>query len=66
MAPGSTFQPSRFVTTARRLDPCEVDPVFWTTGRPCLDGLRGQFHGVALKASQGGRLPRAWWGRSWV
>jgi hypothetical protein len=37
---------------------CEVDPVFWTTGRPCLDGRRGRSQRAIWKASQGVRLPR--------
>lgn len=36
----------------------EVDPDFWTTGRPCLDGRRGRSQRAIWKASQGVRLPR--------
>ena len=44
----------------------EVDPVYWTTGRHCLDGRQGQFQRAVWKASQGVRLFSPWWGRSWV
>jgi len=45
------LQPQRQTAdeVAHLLGVSEVDPVFWTTGRPCLDGLRGQFHGVVLR-----------------
>ena len=60
------LQPQRQTAdeVAHLLGVSEVDPVFWTTGRPCLDGLRGQFQRVVWKASRGSRLPRDWWGRS--
>jgi len=31
----------------------EVDPVFWTTGRHCLDGRQGRSQRAVWKASQG-------------